>query len=121
MPICSRSNRPANIVGTEYIAIKGNLNGPDKVFFIPTEPNTTLSVNGTAVTTLTNMTSIYAHTLYSSAAYYETNAPVYALHLTGFGCEVGGALSRLDALALRKWLSSAPPTNSSGSTLVPAG
>ncbi len=83
---------PADIVGTEYIAIKGNLNGPDKVFFIPTEPNTTISVNGNVVTTLTNLTSIYSHTLYATAAYYEASAPVYALHLTGFGCEVGGAL-----------------------------
>lgn len=83
---------PVSIVGTEYIAVKGNLNGPDKVFFIPTEPNTTLSVNGAVVTTLTTLTSIYAHTLNANAAYYEASAPVYALHLTGFGCEVGGAL-----------------------------
>ena len=83
---------PVEIVGTEYIAIKGNLNGPDKVFFIPTEPNTTLSVNGNVVTTLNTITSIYAHTLSTNAAYYEASAPVYALHLTGFGCEVGGAL-----------------------------
>lgn len=83
---------PTSIVGTEYIAVKGNLNGPDKVFFIPTEPNTTISVNGNVVFTLNTLTSIYAHTLSANAAYYEASAPVYALHLTGFGCEVGGAL-----------------------------
>ena len=83
---------PIDIVGTEYIAIKGNLNGPDKVFFIPTEANTTISVNGNVVTTLNNLTSIYSHTLYANSAYYEASSPVYALHLTGFGCEVGGAL-----------------------------
>ena len=83
---------PVEIVGTEYIAIKGNLNGPDKVFFIPTEPNTTISVNGNVVTTLNTLTSIYTHTLYANSAYYEASSPVYALHLTGFGCEVGGAL-----------------------------
>ncbi len=83
---------PTEIVGTEYIAIKGNLNGPDKVFFIPTEPNTTISVNGNVVTTLNTLTSIYTHTLNSNSAYYEASSPVYALHLTGFGCEVGGAL-----------------------------
>ena len=83
---------PTEIVGTEYIAIKGNLNGPDKVFFIPTEPNTTISVNGNVVTTLNSLTSIYTHTLYANSAFYESSSPVYALHLTGFGCEVGGAL-----------------------------
>ena len=44
------------------------------------------------VTTLNNLTSIYSHTLYANSAYYEASSPVYALHLTGFGCEVGGAL-----------------------------
>jgi len=83
---------PTDIVGTEYIAVKGNLNGPDKVFFIPTEAGTTISVNGNVVSTLTTLTSIYAHTLNANSAYYEASAPVYALHLTGFGCEVGGAL-----------------------------
>ena len=83
---------PVSIVGTEYIAIKGNLNGPDKVFFIPTVPNTTISVNGTVVSTLTTLASIYTHTLSANAAYYEASAPVYALHMTGFGCEIGGAL-----------------------------
>lgn len=83
---------PTSIVGTEYIAVKGNLNGPDKVFFIPTEPNTTISVNGNVISTLTTLTSIYVHTLNANSAFYEASAPVYALHLTGFGCEVGGAL-----------------------------
>ena len=83
---------PAEIVGTEYIAIKGNLNGPDKVFFIPTVPNTTISVNGNLAYTLTGLTSIYTHTLNANSAFYEASNPVYALHLTGFGCEVGGAL-----------------------------
>lgn len=83
---------PVSIVGTEYIAVKGNLNGPDKVFFIPTEPNTTISLNGNVVSTLTTLSSIYTHTLSADAAYYEASAPVYALHMTGFGCEIGGAL-----------------------------
>ncbi len=83
---------PTEIVGKEYIAIKGNLNGPDKVFFIPTVPNTTISVNGNLAYTLTGLTSIYVHTLNANSAFYEASNPVYALHLTGFGCEVGGAL-----------------------------
>ena len=83
---------PVNIVGTEYIAIKGNLNGPDKVFIVPTEPGTTVSINGNVVANLPSIYSMYTHTLSASSAYYTTNNPVYVLHLTGFGCEVGGAL-----------------------------
>lgn len=83
---------PVSVVGTDYIAVKGNLNGPDKVFFIPTEPNTTISVNGNVTSTLTTMASIYTHTLTANSAFYQASAPVYALHMTGFGCEIGGAL-----------------------------
>ena len=83
---------PVNIVGTEYIAIRGNLNGPDKVFIVPTVPGTVISLNGNVVATLPSVYSMYTHTLTAAAAYYTTSEPVYVLHLTGFGCEVGGAL-----------------------------
>ena len=83
---------PVNIVGTEYIAIRGNLNGPDKVFIVPTVPGTVISLNGNVVSTLPSIYSMYTHTLTAAAAYYTTSEPVYVLHLTGFGCEVGGAL-----------------------------
>lgn len=83
---------PVSIVGTEYIAVKGNLNGPDKIFIVPTVPGTVISLNGNVVSTLPSIYSMYTHTLSAAAAYYTTSEPVYVLHLTGFGCEVGGAL-----------------------------
>ena len=82
---------PVSIAGNDYIAVKGNLNGPDKVFILGTEDNTSISINGTNVWTV-NAGETYAHTLSAPAAYYETSAPVVALHMTGFGCEVGGAI-----------------------------
>ena len=82
---------PVSIAGTEYIAVKGNLNGPDKVFILGTEDNTSISINGTNVWTV-NAGETYAHTLSAPAAFYESSAPVVALHMTGFGCEVGGAI-----------------------------
>lgn len=82
---------PVSIAGTEYIAVKGNLNGPDKVFILGTEDNTSISINGTNVWTV-DEGETYAHTLSAPAAFYETSAPVVALHMTGFGCEVGGAI-----------------------------
>ena len=82
---------PVEVAGKEYIAIKGNLGGPDKVFIVGTEDNTSISINGTNVWTV-DAGETYAHTLSAPAAFYETSAPVVALHMTGFGCEVGGAI-----------------------------
>lgn len=82
---------PVAIAGDTYIAVKGNLNGADKVFIVGTEDNTSISINGTNVWTV-DAGETYTHTLANPAAYYETSAPVLALHLTGFGCEVGGAI-----------------------------
>ena len=82
---------PLSTAGTEHIAVKGNLNGPDKVFILGTEENTSLSIDGNFVWTLSEGET-YTHTLTNPASYYETSAPVVALHMTGFGCEVGGAI-----------------------------
>jgi gliding motility-associated-like protein len=82
---------PVEVAGKEYIAIKGNLGGPDKVFIVGTEDNTSISINGTNVWTV-DAGETYAHTLSAPAAFYETSAPAIALHMTGFGCEVGGAI-----------------------------
>ena len=82
---------PVDVAGDTYIAVKGNLNGADKVFIVGTEDNTSISVNGAYMWTV-DAGETYAHTLANAAAFYETSAPVLALHLTGFGCEVGGAI-----------------------------
>ena len=82
---------PIDIAGKEHIAVKGNLSGPDKVFLMGTEDNTSISINGVDVWTF-DAGETYSHTLTSPTAFYETSAPVLALHMTGFGCEVGGAL-----------------------------
>ena len=84
---------PASLAGEEHIAVKGNLSGPDKVYLVATEDGTTVSVNGNLVTGLTlNTGETFSHNLTGTTGYYETSAPVIALHLTGFGCEVGQAI-----------------------------
>ena len=82
---------PLPLVGTEYVAIKGSLNTPDRVFLVPTQPGTQIFLNGNLQGTFNPGTN-YSHQLSTAAAYYTTSAPVYAWHVTGFGCEVGGAL-----------------------------
>jgi len=84
---------PTNLAGTEHIAVKGNLSGPDKVYLLATADGTTLSVNGIEITGLVlNAGESFGHNLTGAVGYYETSAPVIALHVTGFGCEVGQAL-----------------------------
>jgi hypothetical protein len=40
---------PSSIIGMEYIALKGYLNGPDKVYILGTSNGTNLSIDGTNV------------------------------------------------------------------------
>lgn len=82
---------PTNIIGKEYIALKGYLNGPDKLYIVGVNNGTQISIDGTLVTTI-NAAQTYVHTLSNPAVYIETSSPAYVLHQSGFGCEVGEAI-----------------------------
>ena len=82
---------PVPVTGKEYITLKGYLNGPDKVYVVATQNNTQVSIDGVNVATL-NATNLYVHTQSNPTAYIQADKPVYILHTTGFGCEVGGAV-----------------------------
>lgn len=82
---------PVPVTGKEYITLKGYLNGPDKVYVVATQNNTQVTIDGVNVGTL-NATNAYIHTQNNSTAYIQSDKPVYILHTTGFGCEVGGAV-----------------------------
>jgi gliding motility-associated-like protein len=82
---------PVAITGKEYVTLKGYLNGPDKVYVVATQNNTQLTIDGVNVGIL-NATNLYVHTQSNPTAYIQADKPVYVLHTTGFGCEVGGAI-----------------------------
>ena len=82
---------PNQVIGTEYIILKGYLNGPDKIYVVAVQNNTQISVDGAVVATI-NATDTYVHTLSSPTVLIETSLPAHVLHTTGFGCEVGGAV-----------------------------
>ena len=82
---------PVLVTGKEYVTLKGYLNGPDKVYIVATQNNTQLTIDGVNVGTL-NATNLYVHTQSNPTAYIQADQPVYVLHATGFGCEVGGAI-----------------------------
>ena len=82
---------PVPVTGKEYVTLKGYLNGPDKVYVVATQNNTQLTIDGVSVGTL-NTTNLYVHTQSNPTAYIQADKPIYVLHTTGFGCEVGGAI-----------------------------
>lgn len=87
---------PINMIGKKYISLPGYLNQPntqptDNIFVLATEDNTVLSFNGTVSATL-NMGQTFLKPSYNNVFYIEATKPVYVLHLSGFGCEVGTAL-----------------------------
>lgn len=82
---------PVPVTGKEYVTLKGYLNGPDKVYIVATQNNTQVTIDGVNVGTL-NATNLYVHTQSNPTAYIQADKPVYVLHTTGFGCEVGGAV-----------------------------
>ncbi|GJM34664.1 MAG: hypothetical protein DHS20C18_36650 [Saprospiraceae bacterium] len=84
---------PATILGTEYLVVKGFLGSQlERVFITASENNTEVMVNNSLVATL-QAGELYRHTssLSEPSLYISTSEPVYLYHVTGIGCEVGGA------------------------------
>lgn len=83
---------PVNMIGTEYIAVDGELFAPyDQVFVTATQNNTTISRNGTVLTTI-NAGATFQVALAGPSAYIQTSKPAYALQISGIGCELGTAV-----------------------------
>ena len=92
---------PVGIVGTEYIAVKGQLNatGDESAFILATQNNTDVFIDGATTPTTTlfaGQTYRYDMDYLSSSAdnsvFIETSKPAYVSHVTGFGCEEGQAV-----------------------------
>lgn len=97
---------PVDILGTEYIAIKGFLTSDnDKLFFIATRDGTSIYLNGNSTPFASINKSGIASTFFTNTSMYITsNYPINVLHVSGFGCELGSALL--------------PPISCTGSTKV---
>lgn len=87
---------PVSLIGTRYISLPGYLTTPsgrptDNVFILATEDNTIVTINSMNVATLSKGQTFMQNSN-NDVFYIETSKPVYVLHLSGFGCEVGHAL-----------------------------
>jgi gliding motility-associated-like protein len=104
---------PVNILGTDYVAVKGSLyaTGDESVFLMAVENNTKIYLDGNPTPVATLFAGqYYRHDMdylsgaTDNATYMSASKPVYAIHVTGFGCEMGMAIL--------------PPLNCAGSQQV---
>ncbi len=102
---------PVNILGTEYVAVKGALNntGDESLFVMAVQNNTQVYIDGNPVPVATLFAGqYYRHDMdylagaANNATLVTGSKPLYAIHVTGFGCEQGMAIL--------------PPLNCAGST-----
>ncbi len=100
---------PTDVIGNEYIINKGILNaGSNESFFVTATKNfTTVTVNdgvNPIITVLLNQGDTRAFSLTQQLTYCVSDKPVYVIHMSGYGCELGEAIL--------------PPLNCSGSNQV---
>ncbi|MBK8502495.1 MAG: IgGFc-binding protein [Saprospiraceae bacterium] len=88
---------PIDVLGNEYIVVKGFLDGGDHIFIMATEDNTDLKIDGAVGNIAVDVNKLrsgemFQFTLEAPTAHITSSAPVYVVHFTGFGCETGMAL-----------------------------
>lgn len=104
---------PSDVVGLDYIAVKGSLNnnGDESVVLMATQNNTRIYIDGSSTPAATLFAGEYYRVdmdylsgASNNAVYISCTKPTYALHITGFGCEMG--------------MAQLPPLNCAGSQSV---
>lgn len=85
---------PTDIMGNEFIVIKGQLTPRDKVVIIASKNNTSIFLNGnTSSVALINEGERFEIDLTTAPSLFiATNEPTLVYHYTGNGCEVGAAV-----------------------------
>ena len=86
---------PVNVIGTDYIGVKGFLsNNNDRLYIIATQQDTKVFINGNSLPIANlNESQTFSYTFGAvNAVYVHTDKPVYVLHLTGNGCELSNSL-----------------------------
>lgn len=98
---------PTDVIGTDYIVNKGFLNAGsnESIFIIPAQNFTTITIDdGTATTSLANQGETVPYSITEPLTSITSDKPVYLVHMSGYGCELGLAIL--------------PPINCAGSNEV---
>lgn len=98
---------PTDVIGNEYIVNRGFLNtgSEESIFVVASENFTTLTIDdGTVSTFLLNQGDTRMYNITQALTYISSDKPVYLIHMSGYGCELGQAIL--------------PPLNCAGSDQV---
>lgn len=101
---------PTDVIGNDYIINRGFLNAGsnESTFIIASENFTTVTVDdGTVTTQLMNQGSTFQYSITQPLTSISADKPVYVVHMSGYGCELGLAII--------------PPSNCAGSDEVAFG
>ncbi len=82
---------PVDVVGHEYIAMRGNLDPPEKVFMVGTQDDTEVMIDSVIIDTI-DAGEPLSYELTQEATHIVGSKPIYTHHVSGYGCEVGGAI-----------------------------
>jgi hypothetical protein len=86
---------PTDVIGNEYIVNIGGLNvgSNESIFIIPAENFTTVTVTDAGTTTqLMNQGETWQYSITDTLTHIIADKPVYLIHMSGYGCELGMAI-----------------------------
>ncbi|PWL28205.1 MAG: hypothetical protein DCO96_09520 [Fluviicola sp. XM-24bin1] len=86
---------PTDVIGTDYIVNIGFLNpgSNESIFIIPAENFTNITIDdGGVTTTLANQGETVQYSITNPLTYVSADKPVYLVHMSGYGCELGMAI-----------------------------
>jgi len=82
---------PVDYIGKDYIVVKGYLTGNEEAVVFGTEANTLIYNKGSYYSTI-NAGGILPISITDNATYINASNPVYVMHISGFGCELGAPI-----------------------------
>ncbi|MCH2229568.1 MAG: PKD domain-containing protein [Crocinitomicaceae bacterium] len=86
---------PTDVIGNDYIINKGFLNtgSNESIFIIAAENFTTVTIDdGVATTQLMNQGETIQYSIDELLTSVRSDKPVYVVHMSGYGCELGMAI-----------------------------
>jgi gliding motility-associated-like protein len=91
--LCGDQLVPVEDVGTEYIAIKGNGGGYERIYVLAIEDNTQVFVDGSASPAATiNRGQQYGRSFSSASHFIRSSKPTYVIQMAGIEGELGHSL-----------------------------
>ena len=82
---------PISICGREYLVMKGQLFADERFFITTLYDNTSIWIDGVFQETVANAGQVKNYLVSTPTVHIKTSEPSMVVHITGYGCEMGGA------------------------------